>query len=374
MADANSIEHQWNSTDMDDNSSFASLSISDLSDMDDNSSLTSVISDLSDMDDNSSLTSVISDLSDSLSDDLSDSKSDSSDAESYDWDMSTTQGKTDALKKDLLKWAINDGIKDIHLSHLLKILKAHPDADFSKLPATATGLFQRSNHPVDMQIISNREYYSFGLKNQIVKTMAKYPQSEISLLSRIELILNIDGLPLYNSSTTNFWPILGALKLKPLIVFPVVITMGDCNPTDMEFLRPTVQELKGIAKDGVSYNGQQYAVPLKCVTCDAPAKAKVLGTKQHGAYSACPRCTVKGKWRGRVTYLDTGNEQMRTDQSFRNKSDKKYHYDMSVFEELEDVDMIHLFPYDYQHGICLGCGKKIIVIMVNIARFSKETK
>lgn len=46
--------------------------------------------------------------------------------------------------------------------------------------------------------------------------------------------------------------------------------------------------------------------------CDAPARAFLKCTKGHNAYYACERCTIKGRWNGRVVFSlnDERNTQL----------------------------------------------------------------
>lgn len=80
----------------------------------------------------------------------------------------------------------------------------------------------------------------------------------------------------------------------PARVFPVTVICGASKPSDLSFLLDTVQELKAVIDSGVDFGSQHLNVSLKCVVCDAPAKAQVKGTIQCIGYYGCDKCTLGG--------------------------------------------------------------------------------
>jgi len=96
---------------------------------------------------------------------------------------------------------------------------------------------------------------------------------------RLSLTINIDGLPIYRSSKTEFWPILFNIQelpdIKPMIIG---IFCGKGKPSDLlQFLQPFVNESQVIFSNGLSINGNKVEVKLRCFVCDSPARAFIKG-------------------------------------------------------------------------------------------------
>lgn len=93
------------------------------------------------------------------------------------------------------------------IENLLEILRSENHSD---LPKSAAGLLQtKSNKNISIMISSkntNGSYVYFGLEEGLkgIITDEYYENS-------IRVLFNIDGLPLYNSSSQQFWPILGLI-------------------------------------------------------------------------------------------------------------------------------------------------------------------
>jgi hypothetical protein len=69
----------------------------------------------------------------------------------------------------------------------------------------------------------------------------RYPKTMTDNVTILEISLNIDGLPLFKSSSKTLWPILcGMMNVEPVAVFPVALTYGTSKPTDLEFLQDTM--------------------------------------------------------------------------------------------------------------------------------------
>ena len=110
----------------------------------------------------------------------------------------------DSVEEELATWAIYHKIPHVALSSLLKIMrKLQPS-----LPLDARTLLGTHNVTA-VKTLANGSYYHFGISSQAVRFLAM----DQALLARdiLELQINIDGLPLFKSSSAQFWPILGML-------------------------------------------------------------------------------------------------------------------------------------------------------------------
>jgi hypothetical protein len=63
---------------------------------------------------------------------------------------------------------------------------------------------------------------------------------------KLNLVINIDGAPLYRSSKTNVWPVLGRItNIKDSRPFVISIYYGPSKPPCLEdFLCPFIEEMK----------------------------------------------------------------------------------------------------------------------------------
>lgn len=85
----------------------------------------------------------------------------------------------------------------------------------------------------------------------------------------------------------------------------------------------------------------------------------MLNVKGHNARFGCNTCMVEGEYRKhRMTFLEV-NAPLRTDDSFRAKSDNEYHKGICPLERLP-IDMIKDVPIDYMHAVCLGAMKRLL--------------
>ena len=264
---------------------------------------------------------------------------------------------SDSLTEGLRNWANNFLIKHNALDGLLVLLKrnGHPN-----LPVTARTLLQTERNTT-IQKKSGMEYVYLPLASQLLKHFKKYPSQIIDATNSLEISLNVDGLPLFKRSRTSLWPVLCAVvNLKPVVVFPVVLTCGPSKPNDLEFLEELIRDLDNILDNGLQDDGRLIEVSLRCIVCDAPARALVEGTKLCSGYFGCDKCKQKGLWIGRVTYPLVKGVDLRTDASFRQQEDEEHHHSTSPFCNLP-IDMIKTFPIDYMHQLCLGVMRKLVL-------------
>ena len=136
---------------------------------------------------------------------------------------------------------------------------------------------------------------------------------------------------------------------------------GDSKPNDLEFLEELINDLNNVLENGVQDGERILSVTIRCVVCDAPARALVKGTKLCSGYYGCDKCAQKGMWVGLVTYSQVDNLQLRTDHSFREQNQEEHHRCLSPFCKLP-VDMVKQFPIDYMHQLCLGVMRKLLLV------------
>ncbi len=266
---------------------------------------------------------------------------------------------TPMLKEELSEWASMFHVKHNAIDALLTILKRHGHADLSQ---TARTLFDRSNK-YEVNTRDGVDIIKLTVSEQLSKHLSKYPTALTDHLQSLDLSLNIDGLPLFKSSNLSLWPVLCSINLTPACIFPLCLSTAASKPKTTDFFSDTVQELAEQMQNGLTWKGKCLNIQIRCVTCDAPAKAMVKCVKQFSGYYGCDRCTQRGSWDGRMTYPEVDNLILRTDQSFRECQQPEHHHEekISPFSVLP-IDMVKSFPIDYMHQSCLGVMKKMLLL------------
>lgn len=262
------------------------------------------------------------------------------------------------LQSSLADWAIEFGISLIALSALLSILKIyHPS-----LPKDGRTLL-KTNLSFKISSVAGGMFHYCGILNSI-RTILDAIWSNVPDRHVFKLQLNFDGLPLFKSTSTQFWPILGLLQgytKKPILIG---LFCGTSKPNSLnEYLHDLVQELK-LLKDGFLFKQKTFFLNVGSVVCDTPARAFIRGVKSHTAYYGCDKCHQLGvRKSNRMTFPEV-NARRRTDDSFRQETDEEHHVQHSPFTEV-GIDMITCFPYDYMHLVCLGVMRRLLDLWIS---------
>lgn len=144
------------------------------------------------------------------------------------------------MESRLASWALQQNITHSALSNLFKILKYHHPS----LPADARTLLGTSrSESVVVQEKAGGTYHYFGILKSI-KTTVEANKSSLTSGVCLELQANVDGLPVFKSSSTQFWPILGVIKNLPQHQpFVIGLFCGTRKPSLIEYLEDFVGEL-----------------------------------------------------------------------------------------------------------------------------------
>ena len=177
---------------------------------------------------------------------------------------------------------------------------------------------------------------------------------------------NVDGLPIFQSSSVQFWPLLGKVYSPSIIYEPFVISIycGKEKPrSNKMYFQKFVYELNSLLSNGVEIDGKNFTINVMCFICDRPARAFVKCIKGHTGYYACERCTVPGyRKKNRMIFpTDDENAEQRSDESFRLQTNAQHHHDISTLTSIiPKIDMVKDFSLDFMHLGCLGIMKKIL--------------
>jgi hypothetical protein len=95
--------------------------------------------------------------------------------------------------------------------------------------------------------------------------------------------------------------------------------------------------------------------------CDAPARSDIKNIWNHNSYYSCERCVQRGKRIGGHVSMHKTNAQLRTDESFKLKTNEPHHLsnETTTLETL-GIGMVSQFSLDYMHCVLLGVTKKIL--------------
>lgn len=268
--------------------------------------------------------------------------------------------------KDFLKsWTSFYNINRNALNSLLKYLKKIDET----LPIDYRSLMQ-TPRTANLIEISPGNYSHIGIK----KNVEAFLDKEEKPLTELHLRVNVDGLPIHKNSTEMpaVWVIQGDFGYKSCTPFVIGIYGGSTKPDDFNhFLRYTIEEINELRS--FTYKEKTTKVLLKQVLADAPAKSSILSIKGHNGLFSCPKCEVEGRSIERKTCYSNLNAELRTNESFRLKSNQEHHNGSSIVEKLEYFDMVADVPIDYMHSVLLGVTKKLLTMwFVDTSQFKQS--
>lgn len=172
-------------------------------------------------------------------------------------------------------WVLEYNISVRALRALLNILDSTP-LEVPKDPRTIK--LTPRNVAITKMGENDAQYWHQG-----VETCLRAQLSNLSCDTAINLNVNVDGLPLFNSASKCFWPILINIAEYPRMPpMAIGIYYGVKKPENCSiYFRPFVEEMKMILRDGLIINGHKLSVEIRCFICDSPARAFVKGMHMH---------------------------------------------------------------------------------------------
>ncbi|KMQ86929.1 transposase domain-containing protein [Lasius niger] len=216
-------------------------------------------------------------------------------AEIYiDSSLSESNQKSDVepLVVRLRRWYSSSHANLTQLKMLLTELKPdHPDLPLDPRCIVLTPVY------VNIKALNNGSYIHVGIKQGLVKRMVNGIKPNCL---QLDIEINIDGLPISKSSSVDVWPILGrCIGLYDQRPFVIGLFCGSGKPEPLDlYLKDFIDELKVLQNDGINYNHQIFRVFIKCLICDAPARAYLKCIKHHSGYNGCERCIQEGEHDG----------------------------------------------------------------------------
>jgi hypothetical protein len=184
----------------------------------------------------------------------------------------------------------------------------------------------------------------------------------------INLSFNVDGIPIFKSSSKQFWPLSCRIHIKNVVVSPfaVAIFSGDSKPFSVAvYLQQFIEELNNLTSNGFEYNGDIIPVKIKTFSCDAPARAFLKCIKGHTGNYACERCNAKGQnINRRIVYLESTDSCARTHENFVSKMFPAHHLATTPLVLLKNFDLIMNVSLDAMHLCYLGIMRKMMVYWI----------
>lgn len=118
-------------------------------------------------------------------------------------DCDSNNGNTNDFQENLKGWAVKHRITKIAINDLLSILIA---AGFAYLPKDSRSLMKTPSN-VEFHNLSKGQLWYRGITENLQRIFRNIKRGY-----SIKLDFNFDGVPLFNSSTKCFWPIIVAIK------------------------------------------------------------------------------------------------------------------------------------------------------------------
>lgn len=208
-------------------------------------------------------------------------------------DEAEKQATTTSLHDDLAEWVVQSKLPQQYCNGLLSLLIKHG----CQLPKDIRTLL-RTPRAVSVDKKCGGQFVYFGL-HKILQQAVHTCSSGFPL----QMQINIDGVPLYKSSSAQFWPVLCSVDgSNPMIA---ALYFGHSKPSSMEeFLKEFIDEVKLLHAEGFTADDRQWPVILHSFVCDAPARAMLKNIKAHNSLYGCERCEAKGmSIEGRTVFI-----------------------------------------------------------------------
>lgn len=157
-----------------------------------------------------------------------------------------------SFSQQLSSWAGRNNITHKALSELLVIMQKN----HISVPKDARTLLKTPrNTGLQIKTISPGFYFHFGLTN-CLKNLLELLSKELDVIpNTIQVCVNIDGLPLSKSSTSQLWPIMVSLFLNKNVVDVCGIYHGKEKPkSPNDFLKDFVNDAKHLVINGIIHD------------------------------------------------------------------------------------------------------------------------
>lgn len=122
-----------------------------------------------------------------------------------------------------------------------------------------------------LKTLSTGGYHHFGLLKGLENNLTY--ERFVKLPKDLELDFNIDGVPVYKSSSLSFWPILGRIHEDHQKPFVIGIFCGSKKPTPQELLEDFIKEISHGIRNGFDLFNMKIHLKVRAFIFDAPARS-----------------------------------------------------------------------------------------------------
>jgi hypothetical protein len=264
-----------------------------------------------------------------------------------------------SLSEELLIFFVIFNVSHSTMTYLLQLLSRH----HINVPPTLYKLKKiKGNIDWNVLNINNGQFGYLSLQESIIYCIKNGLLRLKSGTKKVilDLKLNIDGLPLYKSSSLSLWPILCTIAdvVRPL---PLAVFCGIGKPDLDVFMKNLCEELHLLKDEGFVYMGCRIVVGHVLLVCDAPARSYLQCVKGHGSYQGCAYCQITGiRCEGRVVF-PYGHNNTRTDVAYDNMAENNQ---LRLSPLVGLVRLNSDFPPEYMHSVCLGIVRKLFKFYV----------
>ena len=207
----------------------------------------------------------------------SDSKSDFSGSEP-DLDISgSVVNSVNSVNSDailaigLAEWSTKKSVPHNTVSELLDLLRPF-HTHLPKDPRTLMGTLSATDTRKDIKQMSGGAYYHFGIAAGVKRCLSQI--LDAGSFDALSMQVNVDGVPVFKSTNSQFWPIQGLLDQVDGHNFsePFLIGLfyGNSKPKNLDFLGDFLVEFEQLKQSGLDYNGSNTKFDISVIVCDAP--------------------------------------------------------------------------------------------------------
>lgn len=181
--------------------------------------------------------------------------------------------KQETFRESIKIWALKNKITHVALNEVSVIIN---ELIPGILPRDSRTVL-RTPKEITIKNIEGGQYWHNG----VAKPLQKILENWIDAPDIISLNINVDGLPIFKSSSNEFWPILCNIFENPKIrPFVVGIYFGKGKPRNVnDFFEDFVHEMNILLEEGLHVQPLEKKVKIKirCFICDSPARAYIKG-------------------------------------------------------------------------------------------------
>lgn len=234
--------------------------------------------------------------------------------------LTVNQSDKPNIRSQIAGWAVQNNVPGLMLGRILNILKPYHNT----LPSDPRTLLKTPRETI-LKDVEPGKYYHLGIEHGLQFLLLNSDEKKFTN-NICEVLINIDGLPISASSSSQLYPILMALFPHNNFVTVIGLYHGYEKPKSANiFLRDLVDEAISLTNNGFVIDQFLYGFKIKGFVCDAPAKSFIKCVKGHTGYFSCTKCTQEGRFvNNRMSFSDIPFT-IRSDDDFLNLRQEEHH-------------------------------------------------